>query len=277
MKNTIELHDLLLRAAEELEPLPAAVVQLASAINSPDTGPEELAAILSTDPALAAHVLREANSVMSAAQSAIGSLDQAVVRLGAARVLEIAIRSQIEGRLAADLPVYHLAGPDRRRHAVATSIAAEICARATNVALSRDVISAALLHDMGKDVINAVAEASNAELLYGAGLPVIEIEQELVEADHAEVGALVMSKWGLPETLVSAVRNHHDPSASPEAALVCLAEGMCVDLLPASESETDDDAGGYAEAADLLGLTEELAPLQERVGEALEAAGLTAD
>lgn len=273
MTTTIELHNLLLQAADELEPLPTAVIQLAVAVNQPDTGPEELAVILGSDPALAAHVLREANSAASASGVAIGSLDQAVVRLGAARTLEIAIRGHLEGRLSADLPVYQLSGTERRVHAVATSIAAEIVARATRVEVSRDVVCAALLHDMGKDIIDQVATTPHADLLQDVGLPVMEIERELVQADHAEVGALVLSKWGLPETIVLAVNHHHRPTESPEAAVVCLAEGLTSEFLDSGEIETADDPGNHASAAAFLRLEDELPSLRDRLGEALEKAG----
>ncbi len=274
MTTTIELHDLLLQAAEELKPLPTAVIQLASAVNHPDTGPEELAVILGSDPALAAHVLREANSAASANRTPIGALDQAVVRLGAARTVEIAIRSQVEGRLSADLPLYHLTGSERRAHVVGTSIAAEIVARATKVEVSRDVVCAALLHDMGKDIINQVATAPHADLLHEIGLPVTDIEHELVQADHSEVGALVLSKWGLPETMVLAVNHHHRPSESAEAAVVCLAEGLTSEFLAGGEMETADDPGNHSHAATVLGLVDEVPTLGDRVGEALENAGL---
>ncbi len=270
----MNIHHLLIKAADNLEPLPQAVLQLATAVNDPENGPDELAAILSTDPNLAAHVLREANSIASASRAQIGSLDQAVVRLGAGRILEIALRGELAARFDTDLAAYELSSADRRAHAVGTSIAAEICARAAQVDLSRDVICAALLHDIGKDIINGVMNPDAAQPLRDAGLSMMEIETELVEADHAEVGALVMRSWGLPDSLIEAVRNHHQPTASSEAAVICLAEAMSIDLLPGTEHETDDAVADRATAAEILDLADRLDEIHDSVARALEAAGL---
>jgi HD-like signal output (HDOD) protein len=50
--------------------------------------------------------------------------------------------------------------------------------------------------------------------------------------NHAEIGALVAEKWNFPESLVCAIRYHHDPaSATPEFRIltetVYLANMLC--------------------------------------------------
>jgi hypothetical protein len=46
--------------------------------------------------------------------------------------------------------------------------------------------------------------------------PTFECEREMLGLDHAELSALALSKWGLPELVCQAVYHHHDPE-SPNA------------------------------------------------------------
>lgn len=272
MSDTVTIHHLLEQAAEQLEPLPAAAVQLASIVADPDTGPGEISDVLGTDPALAAHVLREANSAFSASQTSIGSLEQAVVRIGAARVLQVAIRGQLGSRLAQRLELYDLDGTERRRLAVGASVAATTIGRATVHPVSRDVMCAALLHGIGMEVIDVVADPSAAGPLRQAGVPTRQLELELVSADHAEVGGYVLRRWGLPPSLVDAVENQYHPDASPEAAVVCLAIDMAADVLFGSDEEQLDPI--TLEAARALDLVDRLEAVRAQVGAAIEADGL---
>jgi len=274
MRPTLELHEHLISAAESLEPLPAAAVRLAEAVNSPETDPEAVAAILGTDPALAAHVLRDANSAAEGAQARIGSLEQAVVRLGAARILEIALRGHLADHLAADLAVYEMSGEEHRRHAVGASIAAEVIVRKTPLPVSRDVLCAALLHDLGKEIIDTVADPAMSHSLRCDAIADIELEREIVEADHTEIGALVLETWHLPATLVDAVRHHHAPAHSPEAATVCLAEAICRDLLPADSVDAAIDEDLVNEAAAALALSESIGEVRSDIEAALSRSGV---
>jgi len=41
-------------------------------------------------------------------------------------------------------------------------------------------------------------------------------ERQVLGIDHPEVGAVLLSTWGIPDTLSDAVRWHHDPDKAPE-------------------------------------------------------------
>lgn len=272
MSDTLDFHHLLAEAAERLEPLPSAAIHLASIVSQPNSGPEEIAGVLGTDPALAAHVLREANSAFSASQETVGSLEQAVVRIGAARVLEVAVRGHLGDRLETGLAVYEIEGAERKRLAVSASSAAAVISAATPHPVSRDVVCAALLHGIGMDVIDVVADPEAAGPLRRSGIPLRQMEHELVSADHAEVGGFVLQRWGLPETLVKAVEHQHDPSRGTEAAVVCLATNVAADLLFDDGQASDDPSS--IEAVQILGLEKQLTEVQNAVRVTLSADGL---
>jgi HD-like signal output (HDOD) protein len=54
----------------------------------------------------------------------------------------------------------------------------------------------------------------------GAGKekPLFAIEREILGIDHAEIGAMLLEQWRLPEEICSAVLHHHEPDTSPEGS-----------------------------------------------------------
>ena len=274
MADTLDFHHLLAEAAERLEPLPTAAIQLAAVVARPDSGPDDVTEVLGTDPALAAHVLREANSAFSASQRAVGSLEQAVVRIGAARVLQVAVRGQLADRLAAPLELYDLDGDDRRRLSVAASSAAAVISSASPHTIGREAPCAALLHGIGMDIIDTVADPAAGAALRRAGVEQRQMEHELVAADHAEVGAFVLRRWGLPDSLVDAVEHQHEPAHSPEAAVVCLATELASQLLFGDDELGADDDPVIATASTALGLDSGHDELRNAIRATLTAEGL---
>jgi putative nucleotidyltransferase with HDIG domain len=73
-----------------------------------------------------------------------------------------------------------------------------------------------LLHDVGKVILGSSCPEQYQALWaqfreHSAGL--IEAEHKDFEADHAQVGALLLRLWGLPETVSAGVEMHHSIEA----------------------------------------------------------------
>jgi putative nucleotidyltransferase with HDIG domain len=83
-----------------------------------------------------------------------------------------------------------------------------------------DVYVGGILHDMGK-IIFANVHPDLIERIRSfcsdKSLPSSTMEDLAAGMNHAEIGALIAEKWNFPETLVAAIRYHHDPSSAPEA------------------------------------------------------------
>jgi HD-like signal output (HDOD) protein len=62
-------------------------------------------------------------------------------------------------------------------------------------------------------------------------VPFAIAEKDALGTDHAEIGALILSKWRLPDDLINAVRWHHYPDGVENSTLhpevVYLANFMC--------------------------------------------------
>jgi putative nucleotidyltransferase with HDIG domain len=170
----------------------------------------ELAELVTHDQALAAHVLRVANSVAYAPKTPIQSLQRAIGRLGLSTVCDIAIAVAIKQR------VFAVQGHEPRirelwQHSAATACYAQDVAQL----LGRDREGAflcGLLHDVGMPIVLQAA-CDVAPPPHEAPLALGALEAAMA-AFHAEFGVLLAQRWRLGGRVESAIQHHHDPVAA---------------------------------------------------------------
>jgi putative nucleotidyltransferase with HDIG domain len=81
---------------------------------------------------------------------------------------------------------------------------------------------AGLLHDVGKLVLAEAAPDHLARAIEGSKIdhcPLYVSEENLTGVSHAEVGAYLLSLWGIPHVIVEAVAYHHHPERIPHGHL----------------------------------------------------------
>jgi HD-like signal output (HDOD) protein len=90
-----------------------------------------------------------------------------------------------------------------------------------------------LLHDLGKLVMGqALTAEAQAEIRRRVEQDEISwpgAERLVVGVDHAELGGFLLGKWRLPEEIVEAVANHHQPELEPFprlSAVACLSNAL---------------------------------------------------
>ena len=224
----------------DLPTLPAVVLELERALHDDETGAEDVARIMEEDPSLTATTLRVANSAFyGAAAGTITSVQSAVARLGFREVsrlcTSLAVIRTFEG------VGQHLNHPDFWKHSIVAAIATRILKKSSGEAnpFSEDeAYVSGLLHDVGTLVldqffpdvfrqIQALAEEK--------GVPRAEAEAFILKIDHGGIGALLLDRWSLPDSIIQAVAWHHTPgNARPEhralTQAVHLTEFICTDL-----------------------------------------------
>jgi putative nucleotidyltransferase with HDIG domain len=99
------------------------------------------------------------------------------------------------------------------QHSLASSVyAGALAKKCRNVQVS-EAVTAALLHDLGKVVVNVfngdqvkqILDYKNARL----GESLLAREERYVEASHNVYGAVLARHWQLPESLCLAIELHH--------------------------------------------------------------------
>src|SRR5690242_1996961 len=135
----------LVSAAPELEALPAVAQRLLALLRDDRTTVDHIAKLLETDQALAAAVLRYANSGQAMPNRRIGSLREAVARIGQRSVSEVIVRACAGPLLDRGLPPYALPRRVAWRHAATASAASRSLARLVKVGASEEASVAGLL------------------------------------------------------------------------------------------------------------------------------------
>ncbi|MCC8474955.1 HDOD domain-containing protein [Xanthomonas arboricola] len=190
---------------------PQLLPQLMRAVNDPDASGRGIAAIIAQDPALAANLLRIANSALYRPQGGpLESLERAVVHIGTEGVRQIVAAAVMQ-------PVLSLEG----------GLYARLPAAVWDYALRTAAAAAAYMRERGGDTLSAQL----AGLLQGLGAVVIlrvlrdayaerpslpyslEVAAALVERHTAAVAKTIATTWDLPAALGTALdeqRPEHD-------------------------------------------------------------------
>jgi HD-like signal output (HDOD) protein len=221
--------DQLIAQANEMQPLPASTVRLAQMITEPRSHLEDVVELIAFDQALTVKLLRAANSASNSAVSGIGTVQEAVMRLGMAQVLALAVAGATKPLLRAQVPAYGLSEGALWRHSVAAAVAAEVAGGICKVEVPRETFTAALLHDVGKLVMSRFLSPEVLDYIRRAQeidhLGQLEAEAVLLSVNHGELGGLIAQHWQLPPRVVQGIIYHHAPDEGLDVIchLTCLA------------------------------------------------------
>lgn len=217
-----------------LAPFPRTAMRIIDLAGDESRSTAEIADLVKTDANLAGNMLRLANSTYFGLKQKVDSIDRAVTLLGSRFLLEMALFSMTTEMFGAPQAGYALKAGELRRHAMVSAIFARELAKQYGLDKIETVFTAALIKDIGKTILNQhLVEASGEidALIENQKVPFFEAEKAVLGIDHAELGAMALEQWDLPENLVIMVRNHHlqkDPVVAPrEVCVIYLADTIC--------------------------------------------------
>lgn len=214
--------------------MPGAAVKLLALVDDPDVSVDRIEGILRYDPGLTANILKLANSAYFGVPSKVGSVRQAVILLGLKRMIQMVIASCMAAIMDKAVPGYDLPPGELWRHSIAVSVAAECLVKELNIEAAEEIFTAALLHDVGKlilgDFVNDDFNKIEKALTQGISFEIAE--NIVLGTDHADVGAQILAKWSIPDSIINAVRWHHAPESAegPDTMLdiVHVANMLCL-------------------------------------------------
>jgi putative nucleotidyltransferase with HDIG domain len=196
--------------------MPGAAAKLLILMDDPDISVAQIEAILGQDPGLMANILRLANSAYFGMPSKVGSIKQAVLRLGLKRLVQIVIASCVSAIMDKPVTGYDLPPGDLWHHSVGVTVAAEGLMKELNIKTSEEIFTAALLHDVGKLVVGEFIDNNIRQIedSTSQGISFAKAESKVLGTNHADIGAQILNRWSLPPVIVNAVRWHHSPESA---------------------------------------------------------------
>lgn len=207
---------------DKILPCPEIALEILKIAHEDTCNINHLSRNIEKDPALTANMLKMANSAYFGHMKQIRSITDIIVRLGLETIKLIAITSASSGLLNTSQKAYNLKNGGLWRHSYATAILATIICRHADHEDASVIYTAALLHDIGKVVLNRHLLKG----IYNADEPdkettMIEYEHSFLHTDHAKVGEALLRKWGLPESICMPVGEHHRPDNPDDEPLSC--------------------------------------------------------
>ena len=194
----------LMELVDEVRDLPltvsAVLAQVISECDNADASVSSLARIMAGDQALAAMVLKLANSAYYGYARKIESLPDAVVLLGFASVKNLAITASITRLLTSDRDEYAGIRSDLFDHSLATAVGARILGRTKRISGEKAFV-AGLLHDLGLIVLVCYRKPLFGELMRAAesqNLSFDDVELDVCGFEHAELGSLIAAGVEVP-------------------------------------------------------------------------------
>jgi len=198
--------------------------RLEQLLAAPATDDADLLGVVESDLALTVAVLRAANA-LGDGERPTTTIPDALRQLTREQLADVA-------RATGSIDYFqHIAGWEKplehlRLHAMATQRATGLVARMLHRDDHDTLLVGALLHDVGKLVLEQSSPGYPRAVHGDADTPDARVraERRALGVDHAAVGALMLRRWALPEEIARMVEGHHAIDAEGPAAILRLAD-----------------------------------------------------
>ncbi|NTW35122.1 MAG: HDOD domain-containing protein [Syntrophobacteraceae bacterium] len=210
-EQTASMAEKIVQATGDLPTMPHVASMVLQKLGNPNTSPKELHQTISADQALAARVLKVANSPLYGCSRAINRLTDAVVIMGFD-----SLRSLVMSSVMQDLfKSFGLTEKLLWEHSFGCAAISKHIAKVIKYPKVEEAFLAGLLHDIGKVVLNLKIPDKTREIVQevynNPGISFMQAEQEMFGFNHAQVGKLIAKKWNFAETIEETIGCHHDP------------------------------------------------------------------
>lgn len=221
---------------DRLKPLPTTSRKIMRIVENPQATADQVIQVIKKDQALAADVIRMANSASLGYRVPCHSIETGVVRIGFKRVRALALRSFASGPLTQRLSGYRMKETSLWQHSLETAVYSEYIAREISYPDPEDAYVAGLLHDIGKLLLDQYVLGDYQKIIRMMDeekKPLWVIEEELFGIDHGVIGGMMVEKWKLPSKLAEGIRFHHMPTLAKKHRVMVTAVHVANALTPA--------------------------------------------
>jgi HD-like signal output (HDOD) protein len=218
----------------ELPAFPEAVLRIQRALQSSDTSTDDIVRILSSEPALAARLLRIANSAeFRRMDQDVTDLRKAVSRMGFNMVRSVAVAFAMRQLRSKD-KYSSLAKAELERawnDSLEVAAACFVIAKRFTRLNPDQALLTGLLHVLGRLYI--IMRAKDAEELTETQM------REVIDGWHASIGKAILESWGLPDTMQNAVEHQDQLDVELEGPVTLTDVLIAAKLLIRNDQDSD--------------------------------------
>jgi HD-like signal output (HDOD) protein len=261
--------------------LPDVYARIRSTLDDPGSTHADVADVIGTDPALAARVLKIANSAFYGRPGTIARIPQAVGLLGTQQVHDLVLATVV---IAGSKQLLGDKSALRKfwRLSVTLAAASKLIAEDCGILDSERVFVAGLISQLGQLVVEKALPEVSERLRKQAedtGSDLAALQRAQFGFDHAAVAAELFEQWQLPPELIEPIRWLTQPSQAGdrelEASILNIAFTLAVGVV--NDQPLDEVLSACDESAwqvtgltrerltelrnETLALTEDLAPI----------------
>ena len=200
-----------IRATRALPTISAVAMKVVEVCGDENSGLGDIARVIQLDPALAAKMLRYANSPYLAPRTPVTTIMRAVTTLGLVSVQTLSVSFM----LVNEMTRARKGAMKHRRYwtrSLLSAVAGRTIAGALGARGAEEAFVAALLQDVGILILERSLGESYATLHNAAGgdhQKLIELEREALGVDHSVISAWLADEWKLPKVFALAALGSH--------------------------------------------------------------------
>ncbi|MCP4498903.1 MAG: HDOD domain-containing protein [Deltaproteobacteria bacterium] len=199
----------LMEKSSRLTPMPSVVIKLLDVLRDENASFERVAKVVERDQAIAATVLKLANSPLFRGRNAIETIPNAVGRVGFNGIRDLVLAATV-----LRLPGNNMLLVEGIRKEM---LATGTCARTIALGVAKTdpgiAFLGGLLLDVGRFLL-AVAEADGylplCEMCEESGMDLPTAERNWLGFTHAEVGSALAKQWCFPDIIAGTIAHQHD-------------------------------------------------------------------
>jgi putative nucleotidyltransferase with HDIG domain len=210
------------RNLNSLPALPVIAQKLMALKLDSEEGEKQMMLLIAQDPMISAKVIGLANSPLLGATRHITAVRDAAMLLGLTRVKSVATGIAVMSLVSK--PIGRFDPQELWLHTMGVSFAmlAVVHAMPAKNRPPDDLIFlAGMLHDIGYLALAYLdtqrSDDLHTRMVIEQDKLAIEVERELLEVTHDELGAELAKHWNLPSEIVAVIRYHHTPDAPASA------------------------------------------------------------
>jgi len=211
----VSRRDAILAACGSVVAMPTCVRGAGVLMNAPDADFAGLARIIEHDPGLTANLLKVVNASVPPSGVPVLTARAALETLDSVESLRFFVSTGVAPHYVCAIEGYDQAPEMFLQHSVTVGVASRELARALGIDAPDHVYTAGLLSGVGKLLLGAYVQVDLGEILrlvFDGGMAFDAAEQAVLGISHAELGSIVLDRWGVPGPVTRVVRHHLRPN-----------------------------------------------------------------